>query len=109
MKLLEFDCEIVHREHSLMGHVDALNRSPEPEPAGFIMNVNVGSEDWVFTMQLRDEELERIIGVLCLDIQFEQHKQLKTDFTLQNNRLYRRAKDGQRLVVPKAVLWRIAK
>ena len=52
-----------------MTHVDALIRSPdlpalESEPAGFIMNVNVGSEDWVFTMQLRDQELERIIGVL---------------------------------------------
>lgn len=62
MKLLEFDCEFVHREGSRMAHVDALSRAPvlpatEPDPAGFIMKLEICSDDWVLTMQLKDENL----------------------------------------------------
>lgn len=112
MKLLEFDCEYVHRQGSRMAHVDALSRSPdqpqtEIEPAGFIMNID--SDDWILTMQLNDDHIKNIMRVLRNELKSEQEKQIKSEYLLEKHRLYRKTKNGLRLVIPKAIRWRIAK
>lgn len=73
------------------------------------MTVQDDSNDWVYTMQLQDEKLNHVIGVLLGKIKSDQHKQIKTEFVLQNRRLYRKTPEGLKFVVPKAVRWRIVK
>ena len=97
-----------------MAHVDALSRAPDlpdtkPETAGFIMNVNVCSEDWVLTMQIKDEKLMDIIRILKGELKSDQYRKIKSEYVLKNCRLYYITQSGLRLVIPKAVRWRIAK
>lgn len=114
LKMMEYDCEFIHRESSRMAHVDALSRSPveqpnEIEPAGFVLKIDSGSDDWLTTMQLQDADLRFIMGVLNNINTSENSNQIKTDYVLQNHRLFRKTEAGIKFVVPKAVRWRIVK
>lgn len=114
MKLLEFDCQFVHREGSRMAHVDGLSRSPDLpptdiEPAGFVMSVNMTEDDWILMMQMKDDSLKNTISILRNELKSEQAKQIRMDYALHNHRLYRKTKYGLRFVIPKAIRWRIAK
>lgn len=97
-----------------MLHVDALSRAPDKppnkiEPAGFIMKVTAEVDDWVVTMQLKDEKLLNIMAVLRGEMKSDQEKQLKSEYTLHNHRLYHKGEDGLRLCIPKDIRWRIVK
>ena len=88
-----------------MAYVVALSRAPElpasePEPAGFVMNVKVGSADWALIMQFKDEKLMNVIGILHRERGSD--PQIETEYVLKNNRLYRRTQ-GVKLVIRKAV------
>ena len=112
MKILEFDFEITHRAGNRLAHVDALSRSPdqianEVEPAGIVLNIAACTDDWILTMQLQGPSLLLIIDVLNGKSKSDQEKQFQTDYKLQNNRLYRKTPNGLRLVIPKAIRWRI--
>lgn len=60
-------------------------------------------------MQINDVKLGNIIQILRGELKSDQHRQLKADYTLQSNRLYRKTQNGPRLVVPNAIRWRILK
>ena len=112
MKILEFDFEITHRAGNRLAHVDGLSRSSdqianEVEPDGIVLNIADYTDDWILTMQLQDPSLLLIIDVLNGKSKSDQEKQFQTDYKLQNNRLYRKTPNGLRLVIPKAIRWRI--
>ena len=97
---------------SRMAHVNALSNAPdlpatESDPAVSVMNINVGSDDWVLIMQFKDEKLMNSIGILRG--QRASEDQIETEYVLKNNRRYRKTQQGAKLVISKAVSWRIAK
>ena len=114
MKLLEYDFEAVHRPGARMAHVDAMSRAPDQspadvEPAGFVFNITVDTDDWLLAMQVTDEKLMDVINVLNGTRKSEHEKQLKREYCLKKNRLYRRVLDELKFVVPNSMRWRIVK
>lgn len=114
LKIMDYDCEIVHRPGSRMAHVDALSRTPDPDPADceppdHIMKVTVDQDDWLFTMQLQDPALKEIVAVLRNEKSSPQVTQIKAEYNLINGRLYRNDNNKPLFVVPKSVRWRVVK
>lgn len=112
MKLSEYDFEVVHRPGIRMSHVEALSRTPDEPPAemetaGFVIRVTENDDDWLLTMQSRDEKLRHIIAVLNGVESSEQSHQFRQDYEIKNHRLYRRTEKGLRFLVSKAVRWRV--
>ena len=84
MRILDYDCEIVHRHGSRMCHVDALSRAPDPTPPELdkvdrILSLNIPVEDWLLTMQLLDPYLLNIVAVLKDQKDSPRKTQLKQD------------------------------
>ena len=82
MRMLDYDCEIVHRQGSHMCHVHALSRAPDKTPPELdeddrIMSLNVAVEDWLLTMQIQDPDLLNIVAVLKDQKYSPQKTQLK--------------------------------
>lgn len=115
LKLQEYDFTMEHRSATRIRHVDALSRSPQLSPrmsdtvADKIFKVEISQFDWLATMQHKDEKLLEIMKILRGDLKSDRETQLKKEYVLQKNRLYRRLQDKLKWVVPKAVRWRIVK
>lgn len=104
---MEYDCEIIHRPGVRMTHVDALSRAPaNPEK---VLRVEEVDDDWLLTMQLRDPSIRDIAELLKSENDSAQTKQLRKEYSLQHNRVYRRVGEKLLYVVPKAVRWRVAR
>lgn len=88
-----------------MAHVDALSRNPMPQTHDVMV---VSDCDWLATVQGADSEIQRIVGILK-DPQFDDVIDIKSNYKLKNDRLYRVTSDGDRWVVPKGVRWQIVK
>lgn len=116
LKLQEFDFELSHRPGTQLAHVDAMSRAPV-EPARDdlqvvteqLMRIDISQTDWIVTMQLQDENLQRIVDILNGKSHSKDERQLKTVYELKNNRLYRNVDGRLRWVVPNAVRWRVVK
>lgn len=122
----EFDFVIEYRAGVKMAHVDALSRNPidagippsrDDDSHVFRIDVdvalvNVEDERWLQTVQQADTELQRIVNILK-DPDSTNIVEIKSNFTLKNDKLYRiiKKKDSVRLlwVVPKSVRWQIIK
>jgi hypothetical protein len=76
-----------------MQHVDALSRNAIEHN---VNAVHLDESDWFLTVQLQDETLNQIVDRLRENSEPE----LARCFVFKNNRLYRKALDGPRLVVP---------
>lgn len=92
MRLQEYDFTLIHREGSRMAHVDALSRAPDKPPREmdtitFIMKVTAEVDDWVVSMQLKDEKLMYIIATLRGERDDDQLRQIKAEYCLRNSRL----------------------
>ncbi|XP_065358763.1 uncharacterized protein LOC135952674 [Calliphora vicina] len=114
MRILDYDCEILHRQGSRMSHVDALSRAPDPNAPEIneidrIMSLNIEEEDWLLTMQIQDPDLLNIIAVLRDQKRSPQKEQLNREYSLINRRLYRKEEGKVKFVVPKCVRWRVVK
>lgn len=100
MMIQDYDLQVEYRPGERMRHVDALSRNP-------IDSVNVNRlevTDWFFTVQYQDEKTKRIIELLkngCTDTD------ITNNYSLSNDRLYRKTLNGNRLVVPDLARWRI--
>ena len=69
MRILDYDCEIIHRQSSRMYHIDALSHAPYPTPTEMdevdhIMSLSIAAEDWLLTMQIQDPDLLNTVAVL---------------------------------------------
>lgn len=107
----EYDCDIIYRSGQSMIHVDALSRNPVSDEVGVIgaietfdvMSIN---SDWLVTVQSNDSELKRIKDILS-DPQYEDVIEIKKNFVLRRDRIYRNTEGGLRWVVPKGCRWQI--
>lgn len=114
VQLQEFDCEIEYRPGTRMQHVDALSRNPVEEAVEehHVLDVlNVGTEDWIATVQSSDSEVVRIKEILT-DPDSVKVMDILKNYKLKNGKVYRIMGEGDndiRWLVPKGVRWQIAK
>jgi len=72
LRIQAFDIDIVHRAGTQMNHVDALSRAPfedarEMDPASLkIAKTIIDEEDWLFSIQLQDEKIQKIVADMKL-------------------------------------------
>lgn len=104
-----------------MNHVDALSRNIGPTETdigmtkddGFMPNVfHIETENWLLTLQLGDQELQRIKKILTSKDSVEEVRSIKEDYVIKNNQLYRfvdKEKKELRWVVPKGARWQICR
>lgn len=120
----EFDFIIEYRKGLKMAHVDALSRNPvnndnppSRDDDDHVFRIDVTKNDveddrWLQTVQQADTELQRIVDILK-DPESNNVVEVKTNFTIKNDKLYRVVKkdDSVQLlwVVPKSVRWQIVK
>lgn len=106
----EYDCSIEYRPGERMAHADALSRCPIPDndcETRVLDVLNVGSQDWIATVQDNDDETKRIKNVLT-DPQSQNAADIIKNYKIKNDKLYRIIEPGVlRWVVPKGVRWQI--
>lgn len=85
-----------------MSHVDALSRNPQP----FEPDVNneilpsilrISQDDWLLSLQLEDSRIQQIRKVL----EDKDYSDVKKNYVIKNNRLYRNVGSELKWVVPK--------
>lgn len=107
----EFDCDVKYKSGQGMCHVDALSRNPvsgdDMEDIDF-PTVLIISDDWLKTVQSADSEIERIKKVL-LDPDSKNVIDIKQNFCIKHNSVYRITDNGHKWLVPKGVRWHILK
>lgn len=94
-----------------MAHVDALSRHPvsEPNPLNethVIDVLNVNMKDWIATVQENDDEVKRIKQIL-LDNDSKYVADVRNNYQLKGEHVYRQLDKGLRWVVPRGVRWQI--
>lgn len=115
MKLLEYDFELIHRPGVQLAYVDAMSRAPVEMSreidcvAECVMRIDIDQCDWLITMQLQDEKLKRIVQVLRGAVMADDEKQIRVDYELEGNRLFRKVGAERKWVVPAGVRWRMLK
>lgn len=107
----EYDCNIMYRSGQNMIHVDALSRNPVSNEVGVVEAVETFEvmsidDDWLGTVQSNDSELKRIKDILS-DPQYDDIIDIKKNFVLKRERIYRNTNEGLRWVVPKGCRWQI--
>ena len=96
----EYDISVEYRPGDRMKHVDALSRNPVDS-----INVNrLEISDWFYTVQCQDEKLKSIIDELNNG---SASLEVSNNFTVIDDRLYRKTLNGNRLVVPNLARWKI--
>lgn len=106
----EYDCNVVYKSGKGMIHVDALSRNPM-EGAGIIQAIDTFdimtiTDDWLTTVQLGDSEIQRIKKILS-DKEYDDLVEIRKNFVLKRDRVYKITQDGLRWVVPKGCRWQI--
>lgn len=109
-QMQEYTFNIEYRAGVSMAHVDALSRNPVPNscPIASRMVRRVTEESWLATVQSADSEIQRKVQILK-DPNLDDIIDIKTNFKLRGEKLFRITPDGDRWVVPKGVRWQILK
>lgn len=108
LRIQDFDVKIEHRSGQRMLHVDALSRAPyedshEMETASLrVAKTNVSNNDWLFSMQLQDDKIRDIVDKVT-----SCNPEICKDFVIENGRLFRKVKNDNLWVVPKALRCKI--
>lgn len=107
----EYDCDILYRPGNKMIHVDALSRNPVASEVGVIEGVEFYDvmsidNDWLVTIQANDSELKRIKDILS-NSEYDDVIEIRKNFILKRDRVYRITNEGLRWVVPKGCRWQI--
>lgn len=109
----EYDCNVVYKSGNGTVHVDALSRNPAMEGAGIIQAIDTFdimtiNDDCLTTVQVGDSEIQRIKEILSKK---ENHdfKEIRKNFVLRRDRVYKITEDGLRWVVPKGCRWQFLK
>lgn len=107
-RMQEFNFSIIYRAGTAMTHVDALSRNPVPDSPKPINVNSVSEENWLTTVQNTDSEIQRIVRTLR-DPNLNDAVDIKGNYKLKGDKLFRITSDGDRWVVPKGVRWQIVK
>lgn len=108
-QMQDFNFDIQYRAGSSMAHIDALSRNPIPGSSGDVITVSAVTEtSWLVTVQAADSEVQRIVGILK-DANLDDVVDIKNNFRLKGDKLFRITAEGDRWVVPKGVRWQIVK
>lgn len=107
----EYDCDIKYRAGHGMIHVDALSRNPVTGDVGVVkaienydvMNID---NDWLATVQSNDTEIRRIKDILS-NSDYDDVVEIRKNYVVKRDRVYRNTGDGLRWVVPKGCRWQI--
>lgn len=107
----EYNCDIIYRSGQNMTHADALSRNPITDEVGVIDNIEAFDimcidNDWLETVQSNDSELKRIKDILS-NPEYDELVDIKKNFVLKRQRVYRNTNEGLRWVVPKGCRWQI--
>lgn len=99
LQIQDFDMEVVYRPGINMRHVDALSRNP-------VLNILSISDidDWFLTAQLQDEKLQSIYTQLKSG---NPSNDVRNNYCLSDERIYRKTLNGERLAVPQSARWRL--
>lgn len=112
LALQEYDCDIVYRPNHSMTHVDALSRNPidinDFNSEVDFRVLNITQDDWLLSVQLSDPKLCFIKEILN-DPKYKDVTDIKQNFVMKDNRLFRRVMDELKWVVPKGARWQICK
>ncbi|CAH2084639.1 unnamed protein product [Euphydryas editha] len=107
----EFNFSIEYRPGARMGHVDALSRntklSPEVIDDSTLTVYNIETSNWLLTLQMTDPDISRIFKILKPESN-EETKDIKKNYVIKNNRVYRRVGKALCLVVPRGARWQIS-
>lgn len=106
-QMQEFNFVVEYRPGASMTHVDALGRNPVPSKDVLRIS-SVPDTNWLSTVQNADDDLQRIIGILK-DPKLDDLVDIKSNYKVKNDKLFRTTADGDRWVVPKGVRWQITK
>ncbi|KAL0902042.1 hypothetical protein ABMA27_000009 [Loxostege sticticalis] len=111
VQLQEYDCSIEYRAGARMAHVDALSRAPVAELTSrtdthVIDVLQVEVKDWVATVQSNDEEIKRIRNIL-LDDETKFVADVRNNYLVKGEHVYRILDGGIRWVVPRSVRWQV--
>lgn len=113
MRITEYDFDCVHRAGVRMGHVDALSRAPaefvDSADKAKVLILAETSDDWLLTMQMQDIKIRELVKVIQDKAESEQSTQIKKEYRIQENRLYRLYGGKLLYIVPKTVRWRNVK
>jgi len=116
LKLQEFNFTCKHRPGADMPHVDGMSRQPvlphgetSHTVTDNVLAIVPTDEDWVYAMQRQDPILAQIFEVFRTKEKSSQWSQVKADYVVEASRLLRKTANGNKLVVPQAIRWRITK
>lgn len=104
----EFDLEIQYKPGHTMSHVDALSRNPVSSAViedTLPCVLRITQDDWLLTLQLQDHDLQRIRRIL----EDTDYSDIKKNYTIKNNRLFRKLGDELKWVVPKSARFQLCK
>lgn len=108
LEVQDFTLDIEHRFGTKMQHVDAFSRNPVETIK--IYPVDITEADWILATQLQDKQISRIRIILMDGVRNNDTKQYFADYTLRNDKLYRRLGKGQSTwVVPRAARFQICR
>ena len=72
-----------------------------------VLQVHISDENWIYSLQLQDEEIAKISTVLNKKPENEIEHQVHTDYDLQEGRVYRKVNNQIKLFLPKGVRNRV--
>lgn len=110
--LQEYNFTIDYRPGESMRHVDALSRNPitSVDDPGLLDGdelaiMNIGTTDWLQSVQLADPHLKLVRSILNTDKR--DIKDIMENYVLRNDKIYRKIGDQLKWVVPNGARWRI--
>ncbi|CAH2087349.1 unnamed protein product [Euphydryas editha] len=107
----EYSFSVEYRPGKSMSYVDALSRNPPTSDVSLVENqsvMQINEADWLSTVQGTDTEIQRKISILQ-DPQLDDIIDIKANFIVRNNKLFRKTDQGEKWVVPKGVRWQVLK
>lgn len=112
LQICEFTFEIEYRPGTQMNHVDALSRNTTltandtEDPSSIIYHIQ--KENWLLTLQMSDPDIIRIVKILKPNND-EESKDIKKNFVMKDNKLFRKIDNKLYLVVPRDARFQICR
>lgn len=106
----EYNFDIQYKPGHTMSHVDALSRNPQPGEIDVTYDsvpsiLRITQEDWLHSLQLNDPNIQRIRNLL----EDKEYAEVKKNYTVKNNKLFRVVNNELKWVVPKSARFQLCK
>lgn len=104
--LQEYNFSIEYKPGHNMQHVDALSRNPVPcTDLEEVEVLNITTNDWLQTIQMTDSHLKNIKNILQTNE--KDLKDITMNYTIRDNKIYRKVGNKFKWVVPNSARWKI--